>query len=473
MNQKPYKQKVLKEGLLLREFTQRTNSSDLIWHQDKKDRIVKVLKSEGWKLQLSKGLPFDLVEGKSYRIPSRSWHRVLKGKGELKILIKEHLLNEQIDDLPKEEEIDNAVLDKEVEDEISPVRFQFAEIDDIVAFVDDVLMNTTLSDISEKVAGQHLSVTIKNNFVYSQTKDAIIQGKDPKDARHAKFGSELLRAVIEVTKSQKIQDQVWRFELLHPKFNHDYIKYKNEEVVFIEYTGRLTDDLAAIIRSKMKNSKLLTRSDLKPRITDTDDLIFLRRQWNKSLRRKILSLKTAPESVKARELGRLKSSISKIIEDAFVSAVDNVSPVEGLVVKSSGKPFKISSDRFSKIQRIQLPIYSFFKLKKEEVEQVFLNPYSTINEIRELTGLSFSSIYPHNSDKSLFDTLKEYFEKASRFISGENDKIDVWLSQDDARFYSQTLTEENVIDIYKDLYSFVKTRDQEYLKRNDTPNSEN
>lgn len=458
MNQKPYKQKVLKEGFLLREFTQTTDSNDLVWHKDKKDRIVKVLRSDGWKLQLSKGLPFDLIEGKSYRIPSHSWHRILKGKGALKILIKENLINEQIND-PQKEEINDPVLEKEVEDEISPVRFQFAEIDDIVTFVDDVLMNTTLSDISEKVAGQHLSVTIKNNFVYSQTKDSIIQGKDPKDARHSKFGSELLRAVIEVTKSRKIQDQVWRFELLHPKFNHDYIKYKNEEVVFIEYTGRLTDDLATIIRSKMKNAKLLTRSDLKPRITDTDELLSLRRQWNKSLRRKILSLKTAPERMRIRELGRLKSSLSKIIEDAFVSAVDNVSPVEGLVVKSSGKPFKISSETFSKIQRIQLPIYSFFKLKKEEAEQVFLEPYTTINEIRKSTGMTFSSIYPHNSDKSLFDTLKEYFEKASRFASNENDKIDVWLSQDEARHYSQTLTEKNVVDIYKDLYTFVKTRD--------------
>lgn len=459
MDKKPYNQKVLKEGFLLREFAQTTDSNDLVWHKDRKDRVVKVLRSDGWKLQLSKGLPFDLIEGRSYKIPSHSWHRIIKGKGNLKILIKEALLNEQIDDLEKD-----PPLNKEVEDEISPVRFQFAEIDDVVAFVDDVLMNTTLSDISEKVAGQHLSVTIRNNFVYSQTKDSIIQGNDPKDARHSKFGSELLRAVIEVTKFQKIQDQVWRFELLHPKFNHDYIKYKNEEVVFIEYTGRLTDDLASVIRSKMKNAKLLTRSDLKPRITDTDGLLSLRRQWNKSLRRKILSLKTAPERMKIRELGRLKSILSKIIEDAFVSAVDNVSPIEGLVVKSSGKPFKISSDRFSKIQRIQLPIYSFFKLKKEEAEQVFLDPYSTINEIRESTGLAFSSIYPHNSNKSLFDTLKEYLENASRFKNDDDNKIDVWLSQDDAKFYSQILSEKNAVDIYKDLYAFVKTRDQNALK---------
>lgn len=343
-------------------------------------------------------------------------------------------------------------------DELSPVRFRFADIDDVVSFVDDVLMNTSITDISEKVAGQHLSVSIKDNFVYSQTKDSALSNSEMRNARHSRFGKELLRAIIEVSKTNKIDDQIWRFEMLHPLFNHDYIKYRNKEIVFVEYTGRLTDELADKIRSYMRNAKLLIRNDLKPRIIDTDELVRFRYDWKRTVRSKIMSLKRAPDYVKQRELGRLQSAVSKIMEKAFVSAIDSLSPVEGLVVKGTGKPFKISSQSFSKVQRVQLPVYSLFKLRREEAQALMENPTTSINDLRASTNLRFSSVYDYNSGFSLYETLKNYFEKASRLTDLDASNFDVWLTSDQISEYMNELTPENASEVYLKLYSFVKSR---------------
>jgi quercetin dioxygenase-like cupin family protein len=85
---KPYEEN--KTGnFILREFKNEVAQHDLVWHQDKKDRAVTVINGTGWKLQIDSGLPFPLKEGKTYNIPAKTWHRILRGTSTLKILIEE------------------------------------------------------------------------------------------------------------------------------------------------------------------------------------------------------------------------------------------------------------------------------------------------------------------------------------------------------------------------------------------------
>ena len=52
----PYHQINMSESLFVREF----NPSDtemFIWHRDKKDRIVKIISSKGWMLQIDNEIP--------------------------------------------------------------------------------------------------------------------------------------------------------------------------------------------------------------------------------------------------------------------------------------------------------------------------------------------------------------------------------------------------------------------------------
>ena len=87
---RPYRQRVLGTGAIIREFREGGSADDLVWHQDKRDRLVTVIEGRGWKLQFDGGLPIPLDEGNTYSIPARTWHRVIKGSGSLKISIKEN-----------------------------------------------------------------------------------------------------------------------------------------------------------------------------------------------------------------------------------------------------------------------------------------------------------------------------------------------------------------------------------------------
>jgi|TARA_R100001509_G_scaffold151374_1_gene110798 hypothetical protein len=86
----PFKEKKVGKKLFLREFSSDVDSHELVWHQDKEDRKVKVLESNGWQLQMDNELPILLKEGTTYSIPAYEFHRVIKGSGKLKILVEKN-----------------------------------------------------------------------------------------------------------------------------------------------------------------------------------------------------------------------------------------------------------------------------------------------------------------------------------------------------------------------------------------------
>ena len=84
----PFRQHQLGKNVFLREFKEHVENEELIWHQDLEDREVYVVESNGWALQMDNELPKALIEGKKYFIPKMTFHRVLKGHGDLKIILK-------------------------------------------------------------------------------------------------------------------------------------------------------------------------------------------------------------------------------------------------------------------------------------------------------------------------------------------------------------------------------------------------
>ena len=73
-----------------REFSQDTPSFEFVWHRDKKDRDVDILYADSeWSFQFDDQLPFPLKSGDKLTIKSNIYHRLLKGKGTLILLIKE------------------------------------------------------------------------------------------------------------------------------------------------------------------------------------------------------------------------------------------------------------------------------------------------------------------------------------------------------------------------------------------------
>lgn len=86
---KPYKQIRLTESILLREFSLSTNSQELVWHRDRCDRVIKILEGVGWQLQMDNRLPVALTPGEKYYIPANTYHRVIKGDSNLRVIISE------------------------------------------------------------------------------------------------------------------------------------------------------------------------------------------------------------------------------------------------------------------------------------------------------------------------------------------------------------------------------------------------
>lgn len=86
----PYIDRFEEDGSRTRTFSSDIDSDELIWHRDKKDREITILSGVGWKLQMEDKLPKELELGKLYHIPKMEYHRVIKGKDNLKIKIWEN-----------------------------------------------------------------------------------------------------------------------------------------------------------------------------------------------------------------------------------------------------------------------------------------------------------------------------------------------------------------------------------------------
>ena len=75
----------------IREFSSNVDELDLVWHQDKEDRLVEVLEGEGWKFQRDNQLPVLLISNQStFRVKAEEYHRIIKGdEGPLVLYIEE------------------------------------------------------------------------------------------------------------------------------------------------------------------------------------------------------------------------------------------------------------------------------------------------------------------------------------------------------------------------------------------------
>ena len=99
MSQKPYTEEK-NNNVIKRTFSNSVNESELVWHRDKKDRVVKLLSETDWMIQFDNELPRKMSIDEAITIPKNVYHRVIKGSGHLMVEITE------TDDVNEEEMID-------------------------------------------------------------------------------------------------------------------------------------------------------------------------------------------------------------------------------------------------------------------------------------------------------------------------------------------------------------------------------
>ena len=85
---KPYSEE--KNGNIVRRtFSNNVSENELIWHRDHEDRIVKIVSETDWLFQFDNELPKKLNVNEEIKIPKNTYHRVIKGSGELVVEITE------------------------------------------------------------------------------------------------------------------------------------------------------------------------------------------------------------------------------------------------------------------------------------------------------------------------------------------------------------------------------------------------
>jgi hypothetical protein len=85
----PYKDTTVTENTFTRTFLESTDDIDLLWHRDRKTRIIKPTAGTNWHFQEDDKLPVLLSTTNTVMIEAGKWHRLIKGEGDLILEIKE------------------------------------------------------------------------------------------------------------------------------------------------------------------------------------------------------------------------------------------------------------------------------------------------------------------------------------------------------------------------------------------------
>lgn len=85
---RPYKDTIITENVIIREFDKDIDSNEMKWHTDLESRTIETIENTNWQIQFDNQLPI-LLEN-SIHIPKGVYHRVIKGDGNLKIKINKH-----------------------------------------------------------------------------------------------------------------------------------------------------------------------------------------------------------------------------------------------------------------------------------------------------------------------------------------------------------------------------------------------
>jgi len=85
----PYTETEIGQNQYIREFSSDVDTHELEWHIDRENRTIEVIENNNWYFQLDNNLPQLLKE--TIFIPKETYHRVIKGTGNLKVRITKHI----------------------------------------------------------------------------------------------------------------------------------------------------------------------------------------------------------------------------------------------------------------------------------------------------------------------------------------------------------------------------------------------
>lgn len=219
--------------------------------------------------------------------------------------------------------------------------------DDIIALIDLILGQESVLDVSEKLAGQNLSVKVENGQVYTKYKSQpdFIEAREPFKSIFAAHDG----------------DGQYIFEMISPDNRPDYVNYLTDNTIFVDFSGRLTDEMA----KKLSNdsSTFMTKKQIR---RNQFDVTSAQRQELAGLRSR------AEQRLRKRDKQEIADRIKAIILSPNVQSVLG-GGMEGLYVTGGSKEFKIPSPTYQNLQKLQVGIYAVLsgrtRIPKKEVRR--------------------------------------------------------------------------------------------------------
>lgn len=309
--------------------------------------------------------------------------------------------------------------------ESSTPRISDLSKEDLIVVIEDILGREPFASYTEKLAGQSLTVHIKDGEVLGQFK-----GSEP-----APWAD--LAGVSKEIKSSSIPrifpNIVFQFEVLKPENRPDYLDYAiGNKTVVVEFTGKLTKEFASKLNSAQSNITFLTKSDIvkKPKRLSIETSAKMQ---------EFLSELNSSDKISKAKKQEIEASVSSAFFEIFGESIFG-GPSEGVFVSGTSKSFKIPDKTYADVQRIMAGIYAVFSAKSK---------ISFMSIVERFTKVA-SGETPETSDKIVVD-LKNYLTEASAgFPSGY-------------RTFFSPIEARNLLSIFKDILRGRNTQVRRFL----------
>ena len=203
---------------------------------------------------------------------------------------------------------------------------------DIVALIDLILGEESILDASEKLAGQNLSVKIEDGQVYTKY-------KNQPEYREA---YEPFKSIFAAHDG----DGEYVFEMISPDNRPDYVNYLTDSTIFVDFSGRLTDEMAKSLSNDQNT--FMTKGQIRRNQFDLTD----------EQRQELVGLRSrAGDRLRKRDKQEIAERIKAIILSPNVQSVLG-GGVEGLYVTGGEKDFKIPNPTYQNLQKLQAGVYA-------------------------------------------------------------------------------------------------------------------
>lgn len=228
-------------------------------------------------------------------------------------------------------------------------RFRNLSPEAMISVIDSFLGAREDVDFTEKLAGSNFSVTVEPGGAKSYTTKSMRE----KPGAPTKGIFPTVEKAIDEVHPEVSAPVTYSFEILRKTKRPDYIDYKiTHDIAAVDFSGKLTPDLARKLNDAQSDVYFLTKADIKKSVGKLvkDD----------ATRAKLQTAKAKIESgqITKQEIADVDDTLSDLIDSGAVPSTLGGGRIEGLFGTVGGKGFKIPSKAYADVQKDQSRFYA-------------------------------------------------------------------------------------------------------------------